>query len=346
MQQEDCAAAPPTRGSITIQLGAVSVSDLVLLAIAVLLWRLLVSAKESVALLKSAHKDLQRLKEAAPRPSSSRGASRRPSPLEGTPSPTRLIGVSAVAFADCLLGDDDVDACKFMACCRAFAGILEKLGSFTLISVREVHSNMAKVDTSYQLAPERFRSMRALLREEVDSQMHAAGGVIADPSAAMGLLWARRGLSFWQALFRPHLRSGGVSSDGSEGSDADFPLASAGAPPPATPRGRGTPSPPGKSTSLFGALENRGMVSKRGYEAAMQAYDETMGPYNGWIGRNAFTLGARATPDWSAFVPALAPTLDELAEDVTQWTAAVTPMLERMAVMHHELDLEDQRKSI
>merc|ERR1740115_607976 len=32
--------------------------------------------------------------------------------------------------------------------------------------------------------------------------MHQAGGVLSDPSAAMGLLWARRGLMYWVHVFR------------------------------------------------------------------------------------------------------------------------------------------------
>ena len=47
--------------------------------------------------------------------------------------------------------------------------------------------------------------MAMMLDEEVSSGMHSPGGVLADPSAAIGLLWARRGLAFWIALFRPHV---------------------------------------------------------------------------------------------------------------------------------------------
>ena len=45
------------------------------------------------------------------------------------------------------------------------------------------------------------RSMRALLESELEKAIHGKGGIIADPSAAMGLLWVRRGLMFWARLF-------------------------------------------------------------------------------------------------------------------------------------------------
>jgi len=87
------------------------------------------------------------------------------------------------------------------------------------------------------LAPDRFRSMVAMLQEEVSSGMHAPGAILADPSAAVGLLWARRGLQFWIALFRPHveqyLRTQRAAADAKADSkelSADTPAAS----PPAT----------------------------------------------------------------------------------------------------------------
>ena len=47
--------------------------------------------------------------------------------------------------------------------------------------------------------------MRELLEAELGAQMHQPGGLLADPSAAMGLLWARRGLEFWIHVFKAKL---------------------------------------------------------------------------------------------------------------------------------------------
>ena len=43
-------------------------------------------------------------------------------------------------------------------------------------------------------------SLLALLRSEAAAGMHGAGGVLADPSAAMGVLWISRFVSFWEQI--------------------------------------------------------------------------------------------------------------------------------------------------
>ena len=120
----------------------------------------------------------------------------------------RPIMVSAEAFEKCLLGEDDVQVPLFMAACKCYCNVLNIIGPFTLITVREVHANMAKIDTSLQLDAVAYRSMRALLTAEVDAGMHQEGAILANPSAAMGLLWARRGLSFWVEVYRSLLPDG------------------------------------------------------------------------------------------------------------------------------------------
>ena len=117
----------------------------------------------------------------------------------------KLLHDSAQRFAECLLDEHDVDTNLFMRACRHYTKVLERIGPFTVLSVRETHSNLSKIETTYLIDPRRFRSMMTMLEEEVSSAMHAPGGVLIDPSAAMGLLWARRGLSFWISLFRPHV---------------------------------------------------------------------------------------------------------------------------------------------
>ena len=78
------------------------------------------------------------------------------------PAPQRLLRESAIAFTLSLLGDDDVDVRAFVKACRDYTGVLAKLGSFTKLAAREVHANMDKVDGTYGLDPERFRSMRTM----------------------------------------------------------------------------------------------------------------------------------------------------------------------------------------
>jgi hypothetical protein len=170
------------------------------------------------------------------------------------------------------------------------------MGSFTTPAAKQVSDNLAKIETIYALQPERFRSMRAILEEEVTSQMHSrmrASG-LADPSAAMGLLWARRGLQYWIVLFRPLLD--------------------------------GTGGPPG-------------------YHEAMAAYEQTIGPYNGWVMRNMVSMTARVTPAGHGLM-GLASSNEELLEDMRKWTETVGSVLARCRRLHEVLDLEDQTKTL
>lgn len=120
-------------------------------------------------------------------------------------STDRVLRTSAKMFEHCMLGEHDMDVSKFMDACRWYGDkVLTRMGTFTLVTVREIHANMDKVKQTYQLDPEKHRSMHEILDAECASGMHQPGGVLSDPSAAMGLLWARRGLLFWVCLFRKH----------------------------------------------------------------------------------------------------------------------------------------------
>jgi hypothetical protein len=123
----------------------------------------------------------------------------------------RVLRTNAATFSGALLGEDDVDVLEFMRGCREFCDtILVRLGSFSRPAAKQVTDNLAKIEATYALNPRRFGSMHALLEEEARSQMHARMRTrgLADPSAAMGLLWARRGLQYWICLFRPLLEAG------------------------------------------------------------------------------------------------------------------------------------------
>ena len=94
----------------------------------------------------------------------------------------RPIMVSAEAFEKCLLGEDtDVQVPLFMAACKCYCNVLNIIGPFTLITVREVHANMAKIDTSLQLDAVAYRSMRALLTAEVDAGIALASCAHSTP---------------------------------------------------------------------------------------------------------------------------------------------------------------------
>mmetsp|Transcript_15825 Transcript_15825/g.52176 ORF Transcript_15825/g.52176 Transcript_15825/m.52176 type:complete len:348 (-) Transcript_15825:169-1212(-) len=346
---DDCSSASsamPTTAShvsgVTIHIPAVPVIELTLLVIAALLWRLLVAVHAGLAMLhalqaeKSPHSGVPSAEKGSPPPPPhlSRQLSRErlrggtpvppPSPRgEGEPNmlaDARPLRISAGHFGKCLSGDADVDVALFIAACQNYCKVLALIGPFTLLSTREVISNMKKIEHSFELAPVRYRSMRELLEAEVAAGMHQPGGVLVDPSAAVGLLWARRGLTFWVHIFRELSRIGRQRQSGRI-SPAEGP----------TPSGRSTP----RGGSPTGDVSLKELV-ERGYAATLQ-------PFNGWLSQNSMSLALRAVPQE---FPRLAPTQLEMLEDLEAWCDVVEQLVGRMAAVQLELDLEDRRKSI
>ena len=214
--------------SITIEIPAIPITEALLFVLCILLWRACALLKDiarntagGALVAKSTQQPMGQREAAvsprslpwarapsAPNAAAPTAAGSPPSPLLPPPPIERFLRSSSTYFADSLLGHGDVDVNKFITACRHFATVLEKAGPFTMLSIRETHSNIAKIENTYLLDPDRFRSMMAMLEEECTSGMHGRGAsvqALADPSAAIGLLWARRGLLFWVALFRPHV---------------------------------------------------------------------------------------------------------------------------------------------
>lgn len=97
----------------------------------------------------------------------------------------------------------------------------------------------------------------------------------------------------------------------------------------------------GAGTSLLS-----GVVSARGYEEFLRAYEETIAPYNGWLSRNTFTLSARVAPDWAELVRKSGEEAHVVDEATHLWSVAVSAVLERLHAMLGKFDLEDLRKTI
>ena len=192
-----------------------------LLAVAVFLYYLCALLNEGIGLLRETVNALQerRVVEAtavAEAPKQALAAvPASPVPEE----PTRPLKVSTAEFTQALLGDSDVATGPFIEACRAYCAVLKHLGPWTSPSVREVHANCHKIEHAFEMEPSRYKSMRALLQAEKSLGMHKEGALLQDPSAAMGLLWARRGLGMWVHLFRERLDSGPARN--SEGGTAD-----------------------------------------------------------------------------------------------------------------------------
>ena len=180
----------PTR--LTIDIPAIPLTEALLGLIACLLLR----ACSLLSEIARSNKQLAERSEVHTGAAAARQRRPTPQPLaEGragssSPTPERLrpIMVSAEAFEKCLLGDDDdVQVPLFMAACKCYCNVLNVIGPFTLLTVREVHANMVKIDTSLQLDAVAYCSMRALLTAEVDAGMHQALAQAMAPTLALAL---------------------------------------------------------------------------------------------------------------------------------------------------------------
>ena len=126
---------------------------------------------------------------------------------------TSSLSQSALHFTSCKVGKHDVDVAAFVDATQAYTERLRKFGSFTIGSINQVLACLKKVEDARRTLSDTaspgsrakrrkaLRSMKALLTAELEQGMHGSGGELKDPSAAMGLLWLRRGLAFWARLF-------------------------------------------------------------------------------------------------------------------------------------------------
>jgi len=87
---------------------------------------------------------------------------------------------------------------------EAFAGTLkiaETFGPLFSVAIKNDGANLEKVRDSWAKfaaseGAQNIRSLRDLLEAERRSGMHQPGGVLADPSAAIAMVWLRRSLTF------------------------------------------------------------------------------------------------------------------------------------------------------
>mmetsp|Transcript_28763 Transcript_28763/g.80991 ORF Transcript_28763/g.80991 Transcript_28763/m.80991 type:complete len:307 (+) Transcript_28763:189-1109(+) len=200
---------------------AVVVGEVCLVIIAWSLWKLSRDAREALPLLRRAFGEevpthpldiretsLKTLEFADLDTSRTESSDRSDDTSEYDQSTEAPLLKSKEGFSQCMVGEEDVDVQKFMEASREFSKVLSSLGSFTKSLVGEVESNIKKIESFFSKDPQSYTSMRALLEAEQASGIHQSGGKLADPSSAMGLVWARRGLNLWVTTFEEILKSG------------------------------------------------------------------------------------------------------------------------------------------
>ena len=100
----------------------------------------------------------------------------------------------------CCHGDEDVDLDALLRMGAAFVRLLEGVGTFAALTVQEVSGNLTKIRRGCAAVGMRGGSMLGALRAESQAGLHGPGGLLQDPSAAMGVLWIARFLAFWEEV--------------------------------------------------------------------------------------------------------------------------------------------------
>ena len=113
------------------------------------------------------------------------------------------VGELAKAFEHVLKGRGltcDVDTLRFLRACRKFEFLMREIGQRQ--AAKDMEGNIQKVLVVYYVAPpHRRKTVSQLLEYEKSMGIHRPYGHLKDPSAAMGLLWIRRSLSFQARMY-------------------------------------------------------------------------------------------------------------------------------------------------
>ena len=112
------------------------------------------------------------------------------------------------AFARVFDGRDIVTA-RLLAACRAHLALMHSAGAALRLVARDLEGNLRKVEGRVRTSPEACRTLTSLLELERQSEAHD-GNVLADASAAMGLLWIRRSLAFQSHLYDAFVPAGAL----------------------------------------------------------------------------------------------------------------------------------------
>jgi hypothetical protein len=120
------------------------------------------------------------------------------------------IGELAKYFEPVLKGHghrSDIDTLHLLRACRKFESLMKDIGEQQV--AKDMEGNIEKVLALYQQTPpHRRRTISALLEYEKAMGIHGPHGILKDPSAAVGILWIRRSLSFQSRMYKALLEPG------------------------------------------------------------------------------------------------------------------------------------------
>jgi hypothetical protein len=120
------------------------------------------------------------------------------------------VGDLAKYFEPVLTGrrnTSDIDTLHLLRACRRFESLMKEMGERQI--AKDMEGNIEKVLALYQQTPShRRKTVSALLEYEKATGIHGPHGTLKDPSAAVGILWIRRSLSFQSRMYTSLLEPG------------------------------------------------------------------------------------------------------------------------------------------
>jgi hypothetical protein len=250
-----------------------------------------------------------------------------------------LLKNTARDFAACLLPGGDVDIYLFERSCRSFAGLLDEMGFVGRLMASESRANLDKVRHSLAVCELETgmppgKSLRALYRWEKKKKLHLPAGFIADPSAAMGVLWSRHGARTACTPPCPPIARTAQRREPSL---------------PSLRRVQTTP-PTAARAGLQTWLNffNLCIAAAEPNDCAplmQQAIDASHGELVGWWSRQAVAIAHRTMGSWEALAQTVGPSRAETERDAKQWCAAVSAVITPLKELQREFDYEDTRRS-
>mmetsp|Transcript_32792 Transcript_32792/g.55782 ORF Transcript_32792/g.55782 Transcript_32792/m.55782 type:complete len:354 (-) Transcript_32792:116-1177(-) len=111
------------------------------------------------------------------------------------------------AFKSVLTGSE-VDTAQLLKACRAHLILMKSGGSALKVVAKDMETNLNKAESLFKKLPKEGKYLSSLLEKEREIGIHD-GNMLKDASAAMGLLWIRRSLSFQLDLYASLIPSDG-----------------------------------------------------------------------------------------------------------------------------------------
>mmetsp|Transcript_16144 Transcript_16144/g.33927 ORF Transcript_16144/g.33927 Transcript_16144/m.33927 type:complete len:258 (+) Transcript_16144:377-1150(+) len=111
-------------------------------------------------------------------------------------------------FASVIQDGNQIDTSQLLKACRAHLVLIQSGGSALRLVAKDLESNLQKVEILFKKSPREAKHLISLLEIERSSGLHD-GNILKDPSAAIGMLWIRRSLSFQSDLFDSLISSRG-----------------------------------------------------------------------------------------------------------------------------------------